>query len=106
MDLTLIKLSIEQLLQKVEKLEAENKELKLSFSQIESKLTIQTPQGVIQLENDKLIDTKEVLQMLGISYNTFKSIVKKTLIVPVRINQRRVRYSYKSILEYIKSRSH
>jgi len=107
MDLTLIKLSLETLLNRVEKLEAENEQLKKLVSGFGSKpvLSVAVNESIPE-QDDKLIDTDEVLQILGISYNTLRDIVKKTLIVPVRINQRRVRYSYRAIIAYIKSRSY
>lgn len=106
MNLSLIQLSIERLLNRVENLESENEQLKERIEQIEtqgSELDQETEPN--QDQEDVLIDTKEVLNILGISYNTLRAIVRKGLLNPIKINQRRVRYSKKALFEYIKSRS-
>lgn len=106
MDLALIKLSIERLLEKVDRLESDNTQLKKRIELLESHIPTQTHEDIKfdKNEEDILIDTKEVLHILGISYNTLRAIVRKNLILPIRINQRRVRYSKKAIKEYIESR--
>jgi predicted DNA-binding transcriptional regulator AlpA len=106
MDTALIKLSIERLLEKVEFLERENIKLKERIQLVENRKELKSNEiEVVQEQEDILIDTKEVLHILGISYNTLRAIVRKNLILPIRINQRRVRYSKKAIKEYIKSRT-
>lgn len=106
MDLTLIKLSLERLLEKVNFLEKQNSKFKKRIKKLEKE---GKPNSVTNEMEQKpetiLIDTKEVLSILGISYNTLRSIVRRKLITPIRINQRRVRYSKKSIYEFIESRS-
>jgi len=104
MDLALIKLSIERLLEKVERLESDNSQLKKRIELLESHIPTHEVIKFDKSEEDTLIDTKEVLHILGISYNTLRAIVRKNLILPIRINQRRVRYSKKAIKEYIESR--
>lgn len=103
MDLSLVKLSIERLLEKVEKLEKGNTKLKKRIQQLEkNKIVNQIHSAPSPKETDVLIDTKEVLQILGICYNTLQAIIKKNLITPIRINQRRIRFSKQGILEYIR----
>ena len=108
MDSALIKLSIERLLEKVERLEKENSELKQRIEAVENKAPLEQKENtvieIVQEREDVLIDTKEVLQILGISYNTLRAIIRRKLILPIRINQRRVRYSKKAIREFIESR--
>ena len=105
MDLTLIKLSLERLLEKVEQIEAENTELNKRVSELEKKQESSKQHVIEPLRDDVLLDTKDVLHILGISYNTLRAIIHKNLIVPIRINQRRIRYSKKAIYAYIASKS-
>jgi len=103
MDLALIKLSLERLLEKVENLESQRTTLELRVRSLEAKNTSISKDT--STEQGELLDTKEVLKILGISYNTLQAIVRKNLIHQIRINQRRVRYSKKGIYEYIFSQS-
>lgn len=106
MDLTLIKLSLERLHEKITILENQNSDLLLRIEELEKSSQKEvSKKSNLSPREDTLIDTKEVLRILGISYNTLRSIVRKNLILPIRINQRRVRYSKKAIFNYIESRS-
>lgn len=106
MDVALIKLSIERMLEKVELLETENLELKKRVLVLEKKSSSNNvPQYHDPIKEDVLLDTKEVLRILGISYNTLRAIINKKLIAPIRINQRRIRYSKNAIYTYIQSKS-
>ena len=99
----LIELSLERLMQKVEWLEKQNEKLNKRFKALQQNYDVAISTSQEQIREDLLMDTKEVLELLGISYNTLQAIVRKQLIVPIRINQRRVRYSKKGILAYINS---
>ncbi|GAB5418454.1 MAG: hypothetical protein Crog4KO_33320 [Crocinitomicaceae bacterium] len=101
MDIALIKLSLERLLDKVEGLEKQNRKLKKRIQRLENS----NPESseVSESNQDTLIDTKEVLQILGVCYNTLRSIISKNLIAPIRINQRRVKYSKQEVMNYISS---
>lgn len=107
MNLELIQLTIEGLAAKVTILEKRNQKLIKRIKKIERRdilsLSVDVPK---QIKEDVLLDTKEVLSILGISYNTLRSIINKKLISTIRINQRRVRYSKKAIYAYIESKSH
>ena len=98
MDKTLILLSIEQLFSKFQKLEEKINIIENNLKSLETPKKQQTTTSPIK---DQLIDTKEVLKMLGICYNTLQSIIRKKLISPIKISPRRVRYSQKAILTYI-----
>jgi predicted DNA-binding transcriptional regulator AlpA len=98
----LLKLSLERLMQKVEWLEKQNEKLNERFKSLQQHYDAALSTSK-QIGEDVLMDTKEVLELLGISYNTLQAIVRKQLIQPIRINQRRVRYSRKGILAYINS---
>lgn len=90
-------------MQKVEWLEKQNEKLHEHFKALQQKYDVAISTTKEQIREDVLMDTKDVLELLGISYNTLQAIVRKQLISPIRINQRRVRYSKKGILAYINS---
>lgn len=53
---------------------------------------------------DTFLSTKEVQKILGVCYNTLQSkIVKKGLLKPIRISQRKIRYSQKELFEFMKN---
>ena len=99
MDIALIKLSLERLLGKVESLEKQNRKLKKRIKLLEENSSDSSIS-----EPDVLIDTKEALQLLGVCYNTLRSLIKKKLIPePIQINQRRKKFFRLDILNYIES---
>lgn len=96
------------------KLNDEMENLKLKVSNLsdelmkvkETKLPIQNEQPLqVDSSKDILIDTKEVMNMLGICYNSLCKLVKNGFIKRVRINQRRMKYSKTSILNFIQINS-
>ncbi len=99
----LIELSLERLMQKVEWLEKRNEKLNERVKALQQNFEGAVSTTKQEIREDVLMDTKEVLELLGISYNTLQAIVRKRLINPIRINQRRVRYSRKGILAYVNS---
>ncbi|MBL4861775.1 MAG: helix-turn-helix domain-containing protein [Crocinitomicaceae bacterium] len=109
MDLTLIKLALEKLHQNMEALKNENDGLKERIEDLEKKTSEPVPVReswrVKEKMEDILLDTKDVLNILGISYNTLQAIVQKGFLNPLRINQRRIRYSKQAIYAYISSKS-
>ncbi len=106
MNLELIQLTIQGLAAKVANLEKRNQKLIKRIKKIE-KRSVLSPltNDAEQLEEDILIDTKEVLGMLGICYNTLQTIVNRNLLTPIRISARRLRYSKQAVVQYINSRS-
>lgn len=100
MELTLIKLSMERILEKVEILEERNHTLESRIAVLEAEGECQNSVDSAPLQ-DELLDTKEVLRILGISYNTLQVIVRKGMIKPIRINQRRIRFASGDIQNYI-----
>ncbi|MGV3632280.1 MAG: helix-turn-helix transcriptional regulator [Bacteroidota bacterium] len=100
MEITLIKLALERLHEEVETLK---QVIKTQQDQI-SDLKSQTPQHVF--ETPKVVETeyinmKEVQRILGICYNTLQKIIQKGLLRPIRINQRRIRYSKTEVMQYL-----
>lgn len=90
-------------MQKVEWLEQQNEKLNKRVKTLQQNFESAVSTTKQEIREDVLMDTKEVLELLGISYNTLQAIVRKELINPIRINQRRVRYSRKDILAYVNS---
>lgn len=88
---------VQGLRSEVETLQEEVKELR---KELHEKQKIE----VVQKQDDELLNTKEVLNYLGICYNTLQSIINKGFIEPIRINRRRVKFSKLAILEYINKR--
>lgn len=95
-----------QLNDELEKLREEFEAYKKEQTESKSNQVIaQTPISVFSVESIKseLLDTKEVLCILGICFNTLKQMVKKGLIKRIKINERRVRYPKSSIIDFIRS---
>jgi len=104
MNLTMIKLAVEKLYNDVEKLKLRNKELELklkAISESSKSTSINTVQVSQQEKPDELMNTKQVQKYLGICYNTLQTIIDKGLIKPIRVSQRRVRFTRRSIQTYI-----
>lgn len=60
----------------------------------------------VESNNDILLDTKEVMKILGVCYNSLYKLVREGLIKPIKINQKRVRFTKISILNYIQSQAY
>lgn len=89
---------------KIESLELQNQEMNEQIKKLEKLIELSPTKdpGQINFE-DSLIDTKEVLKILGIVYNTLQTLVAKKLLNPIRVSPRRVRYSKKEVHDYINS---
>ena len=68
---------------------------------VQSQISVPSVESI----KSELLDTKEVLSILGVCFNTLKQLVKKGLIKRVKINERRVRYPKSSILDFIRTTS-
>lgn len=98
----------------VSKLTDEVEALKLKVAELSDELVkVKEAKQYIPVEapaeidpaKDILIDTKEVMNMLGICYNSLCKLVKQGFIKRVRINQRRMKYSKTSIINFIHANS-
>ncbi|GAB5417996.1 MAG: hypothetical protein Crog4KO_14490 [Crocinitomicaceae bacterium] len=94
MDLKTMEWTIMGLRKEVESLQEDVKDLRLELRKAKF-------MEVEQKQEDELLNTKEVLNYLGICYNTLQSIIKKGLIEPIRINKRRVKFSKHALMKYI-----
>lgn len=103
MDLVLIKLSIETLAKRVEELEQANKVLTQKIEELKTRELVQLPAPKAPEREDELINTIEVQKMLGVCYNTLQKIVNRNLLTPIRVSAKRIRYSKRAVLDYIKA---
>lgn len=100
----MIKLAVEKLYDDVEKLKLRNKALELqikTFSDNSKTITTHSDRTNPEFNPDELMNTKQVQKYLGICYNTLQTIIDKGLIKPIRVSQRRVRFTRRSIQTYI-----
>ncbi len=108
METKLLHKLVSQLNDELEKLRAEFEAYKKEQAVTKSiHPIVQSQISVPSVESIKseLLDTKEVLSILGVCFNTLKQLVKKGLIKRVKINERRVRYPKSSILDFIRTTS-
>jgi predicted DNA-binding transcriptional regulator AlpA len=99
LELAFLKLSedLTKALTRIETLEGEVKILKQSNQNTSIEMK--------PVESDELLNTKEVMLKLGICYNSLAKLIKEGFIKPIRINQRRIRFTKSSILKYIQLNS-
>jgi len=106
METKLLQLAMNNLLDEIEKIK---EKLAHALSEIETLKNEKgkTPEKEIQKKNevdlDTLLDIKEVKSILGICYNSLNKLVKSGILKPIRINQRRIRFTKRSIVAYIQS---
>ena len=101
MEAKLLELALNNLLDQYQKLKSEVAELREELRGVKNNVSI----PIIESKpvEDELLDLKQVQELLGICYNTLKKLITKGKIKPIRINERRVRFSRMSILNYIQS---
>jgi hypothetical protein len=103
-EIKIFQLALNSLMEEVVLLKSQNAELKKQFDDFKEQNksnTVIVPSEPAVSET-VLLDTKDVLRILGVCYNTLQKIVAKGLLIPIKINQRRVRYSKIRILEYLR----
>lgn len=103
MNIVVLQLAIEQLSRDVELLKQENVRLNLEVKELKEKHL--TPAPIPVRSEPELLDTKQVLAYLGVCYNTLQAIIRKGLIQPIRINQRRIRFSKQAVLNFLSAQS-
>ena len=105
MEIKIFQLALEKLMVDVELLRTQNTDLAKEVEFLKQGLVSDGNGSLVKEEvpETALLDTKEVLSILGVCYNTLQRIVAKGLLKPIRISQRRVRYAKASILGYLRS---
>ena len=101
MEAKLLELALNNLLDQYQKLKSEVAELREKLSGIKNNVSIPIIES--RPQEDELLNLKQVQELLGICYNSLKKLINKGKIKPIRINERRVRFSRLSILSYIQS---
>ncbi len=103
METKLLNLAVSRLSDELEKLKTEVVEFKNELSRFKSIQPTSQVQNTVSTESDKnvLLDAKEVMLILGISFNTLFKLVKQGLIQRIKINERRIRYPKSAITDYI-----
>jgi excisionase family DNA binding protein len=106
METKLLSIAVLQLSTQHDKMLAEIEELKNEIKNLKAHHPVDqtTPNPTIVVEDKSiLLDTKEVMEILGICYNSLDKLVKKGEIKRININQRRVRFPRESVNEYIQN---
>lgn len=107
METKLLQLAVNSLSNEVDSLKSQLAELNREFAKFKSIYggNPNPPPTPEQIEKGKtvLLNAKEVMVILGISFNTLYKLVKQGMIKRIKINQRRVRYPQSSIAEYIEN---
>lgn len=105
METKLLQLAVNSLSNEVDSLKSQLAELNREFAKFKSIHGGNPNPTPEQIEKGKtvLLNAKEVMVILGISFNTLYKLVKQGMIKRIKINQRRVRYPQSSIAEYIEN---
>jgi hypothetical protein len=105
MDNSLLSMAFEHLKLEFQKLKEENAKLKERVLNVEERSTSPSQNNNVAPAMDELLDTKQVLKILGICYNTLQAVIQKGLIHPIKINQRRIRFSRQGISGFIQAQT-
>jgi predicted DNA-binding transcriptional regulator AlpA len=103
MDAKLLELALNNLLDQYEKLKGEVAILHDEIRELKKSPLV--PHLESKPIEDELLDLKQVQELLGICYNSLKKLINAGKLKPIRINERRIRFSRFSILNYIQSES-
>lgn len=108
MDLKFVFLAINQLSSEVEEQKKQIAELQKEVTELKTNpIVCEVPATSSKKEVliDELMNTQDVMKILGVSFNTLYKIYKQGLIERIKINQRRIRYTTASVQKYINSQS-
>lgn len=98
----MVRLAIERMNEELEKLKEQVRRQQEEINELRNSAPTRQLEAALPKE-DEFIDTKDVQKILGVCYNTLRQIVQQGLLRPIRINQRRIRYSKKAVLNYLGS---
>ena len=107
METKILQLAVNNLMDEVEKLKIELLTLKgeLELLRKTNQFACSPEYSQSEVKADELMNIKEVQSKLGICYNSLNKLVKQGILKPIRINQRRIRFSKLSIIRYIEAAS-
>lgn len=103
MDVKLLQLAVQNLSDRLDKLEKENALLKEQLQEVKT-LKQSVVESSIPKESakDEFLALKEAIKLLNISRSGFLRMVGEGLVNPIRYNLRTVRYSRKELLNLIR----
>lgn len=103
-EIKIFQLALERLMEEVEELKAGNKQLRIEVDELKDReLTVEEDQVKDKNPEKLLLNTKEVQQILGVCYNTLQKVVSTGKLKPIKIGQRRIRYSKVKLIEYLEN---
>ena len=106
MELKLLQLAIQNLSDRSDKLEQDNKLLHLEIKELKRKQSVSEPTNTHKVsEEDELLNIKSAIALLKVSRSGFIRMVSEGLFKPVRMNLRTLRYSKRQILDFIQQSS-
>jgi predicted DNA-binding transcriptional regulator AlpA len=102
MELKLLQLAIQNLSDRYDKLEQDNKLLHLEIKELKRKQSFSEPNQTIKVsEEDELLNIKSAMDLLKVSRSGFIRMVSEGVFKPIKMNLRTLRYSKRQILEFI-----
>lgn len=105
MDVKLLQLAVQNLSDRLDKLEKENKELKAEVQELKRmKMPLTKDQSQKDVELNEFLTLKEAISLLKISRSGFLRMVEDGILIPIRMNLRTLRYSKREILEFMNQR--
>lgn len=98
----MVRLAIERMNEEIEKLKTLVEQQQAEMQELRKVPVITTTPNLSTSQEDEYLDSRDVQKILGVCYNTLQKIVKQGLIKPIRINQRRFRYSKMAVMNYLR----
>lgn len=96
-----ISFTIDKLLEEIEKLKGEIRDVKSKIMTLSVRREVESQQLQSKSEDDILLDTKDVRAILRVSHNTLQAIVNSGKLKQIRLNGHNIRFSKKGLEEYI-----
>lgn len=105
MELKLLQLAIQNLSDRYDKLEQDNKLLHLEIKELKRKQSFAEPASTKVSEEDELLTLKSAIDLLKVSRSGFIRMVSEGVFKPIKMNMRTLRYSRRQLLDFIKQDS-
>lgn len=107
----ILEMAIEALKSQIMKLQKEVQKVREELKEVQQEVKVVSLELSQKLEGqdekeilDKLLTLTEVQQHLGVSYNTLQNkIIKKGLLKPKRLSERKIRFSQRELTKYMNS---
>jgi len=104
---TVVKLAIEKMCEEIEKLKKIINDQQKRIADLERSKSSGsvTQQVTTKNDDDELLNNEQVKRILKIGKNSLIKLVRDRVLVVIRINERTVRFSKRSIMEYIQRKA-